>query len=139
MRLWKPRRKQATYSQLVAQANEHAVIHDAEETVGAAWMAGLLEAERQAATARRVCTHMRDTAHDIYRSAKAGRDSEQLAESYHELAASQQALARVRDRQDGLRHFAERERAAWVEAERMRALEVLADREQLEQAGQELR
>jgi hypothetical protein len=53
---------------------------------------------------------MRDTAYEIYRSAKAGRDAERLCESYRELAASQQDLGRVRDRHDGLRQFAEHER-----------------------------
>lgn len=132
---WKSRRRQAAYSRLVAQVAEHDVIRAAEEVVGEAWMAGLAEAEGQAATARRVCTHMRDTAYEIYRSAKDGQDSARLSESYQELAASQQALGRVRDRYDGLRQFAERERAAWVEAERMRALEVLADRDRLAAAA----
>jgi hypothetical protein len=135
MGLWRIRRKRAAYSRLVAQVSEHEVIQAAEEIVGGAWMAGLLEAEGQAATARRVCTHMRDTAYEIYRSAKAGRDAERLSESYRELAASQQDLGRVRDRHDGLCQFAEHERAAWVEAERMRALEVLADRDRLAEAA----
>lgn len=128
---WKSRRKQAAYSRLVAQVSEHDVIRAAEEVVGAAWMAGLLEAEGQAATARRVCTHMRDTAYEVYRSAEAEQDAGRLSESYQELAASQQALGRVRDRHDNLRQFAERERTAWAEAEQMRALEVLADRDRL--------
>lgn len=135
MNPWKSRRKQTTYSQVVAQVFEHEVIQAAEEAVGAAWMAELLEAETEAATARRVCTHMRDTAYEVYRLAKAGRDSAQLAESYLELAASQQALGRIRDRQDSLHQFAERERAAWVEAERVRAQEVLADRDRLAEAA----
>lgn len=136
---WKSRRRQAAYSRLVAQVAEHDVIRAAEEIVGEAWMAGLSEAEGQAATARRVCTHMRDTAYEIYRAAKTARDSERLSESYRELAASQQALGRVRDRYDGVRQFAERERAAWVEAERMRALEVLADRDRLAEAARNAR
>jgi hypothetical protein len=132
---WKSRRRQAAYSRLVTQVAEHDVIRAAEEIVGDAWMAGLAEAEGQAATAQRVCTHMRDTAYETYRAAKAERDAERLSESYRELAASQQALGRVRDRYDGLRQFIERERAAWVEAERMRALEVLADRDRLAEAA----
>ena len=135
MGLWNSRRRQAAYSRLVAQVSEHDVIRAAEEVVGAAWMAGLAEAEGQADRARRVCTHMRDTAYEIYCSAKAANDSEQLSESYRELAASQQALGRVRDRYDNVRKFAERERAAWVEAERQRALEVLADRDRLAEAA----
>lgn len=137
MGLWKTGRKRAAYARLVAQVSEHEVIHAAEEIVGAAWMAGLLEAEGQAATARRVCTHMRDTAYEIYRAAEAERDSERLSDSYRELAASQQALGRVRDRHDSLHEFAERERALWVEAERMRAQEVLADRDRLAVAARE--
>ncbi|NUR58123.1 MAG: hypothetical protein HOV87_05415 [Catenulispora sp.] len=132
---WRFNRRQAAYARLVAQVREHDVVHAAEEIVGAAWMAGLLEAEGQAAAARRVCTHMRDTAYEVYRSAQAGRDSARLSESYQELAASQQALGRVRDRHDGLRQFAERERAAWAEAERTRALEMLADRDRLAEAA----
>ncbi|NUP47293.1 MAG: hypothetical protein HOW97_08260 [Catenulispora sp.] len=132
---WRIRRKQAAYTRLAAQVTEHDVIRAAEEIVGAAWMAGLLEAEEQAAAARRVCTHMRDTAYQVYRSAKAGRDTERLSQSYQELAASQQALGRIRDRHDGLRQFAERERAAWAEAEKLRALEVLADRDRLAEAA----
>ncbi|MEY9928531.1 hypothetical protein ABH926_003170 [Catenulispora sp. GP43] len=131
---WKSRRKQAAYSRLVAQISEHDVIRAAEEVVGAAWMAGLQEAEEQAATARRVCTHMRDLACQAYRSAEAGQDADRLTESYHELAASQQALTRVRDRHDNLRAFAERERAVWAEAERIRALEASADRDRLAEA-----
>lgn len=134
MKAWKHRRKQA-YARLVAQVSEHHVIRDAEEIVGASWMAGLLEAEQQAAAARRVCTHMRDTAYEIYQTAQSARDCDQLTESYRELAASQQALGRVRDRHDNLRQFAERERAAWVEAERLRALEILADQDRLAQAA----
>jgi hypothetical protein len=135
MRLWKSRSKRAAYSRLVAQVSEHDAVHVAEEIVGAAWMAGLLQAEEEAATARRVCTHMRDTAHDIYDSARAGRDSERLSESYRELTDSERALNQVLDRHDSLRQFAERERAAWVEAERTRALEVLADRDRLAEAA----
>ena len=135
MNPWKSNRNQTTYSQVVAQVSEHEVIQAAEETVGTAWMAELREAEAEAATAHRVCTHMRDTAYEIYRSAKDGQDSTQLTESCLELAASQQALGRIRDRQDSLRRFAERERDAWVEAERVRALEVLADRDRLAEAA----
>lgn len=135
MRAWKSRRKQAAYSRLVARVSEHDVIRAAEEAVGAAWMAGLQQAEGQAATARRVCAHMRDTAYEVYNSAKAKQDSELLSESYRELTESQQALGRVRDRHENLRKFAERERAAWVEAERLRALEVLADRDRLAAAA----
>lgn len=80
MRPWKSRRRQTAYSRLAAQAAEHDVIRDAEEIVGAAWMARLREA-------------------------------------------------------GGQRQFAERERAAWVEAERMRALEVLADQDRLAEAA----
>jgi hypothetical protein len=98
-------------------------------------MAGLVEAEGQAAAAQRVCTHMRDTAYEIYRSAESARDTERLSESYRELAASQQALGRVQDRNDGLRQFAEREHAVWEEASRMRAMEMLADRERLAEAA----
>lgn len=83
MRAWKSRKKRAAYSRLAAQVAEHDVIRAAEEVVGAAWMAGVLEA---------------------------GRLSD-------------------------LRQFAERERAAWVEAERARALEVLADRDRLAEAA----
>ena len=93
MKAWKSRRKQAAYSRLVARVSEHDVIRAAEETVGAAWMAGLRQAEGQAATARRVCTHMRDTAYEVYNSAKSGQDSELLSESYRELA---EALPRLR-------------------------------------------
>ena len=132
---WWVRRKQAAYLRLAAQVAEHDVIRAAEEIVGAAWMAGLVEAEGQAATARRVCTHMRDTAYEVYCSAKDGSDTERLSASYQELAASQQALGRIRDRLDGLRQFAERERATWAEAERIRALEVLADRDRLAEAA----
>lgn len=135
MRLWKSRSDRAAYSRLVTQVSEHDVIRAAEEIVGTAWMAGLLEAEGQAATARRVCTHMRDTAYDIYHSALAERDSERLSQSYRELAVSEQALDRIRDRHDNLRQFAERERATWVEAERTRALEVLADQDRLAEAA----
>ncbi|GAA2002070.1 hypothetical protein [Catenulispora subtropica] len=129
------RKRQAAYRQLVRQISEREAVHEAEEIVGAAWMAGLVEAEGQAATARRVCTHMRDSAYEVYRSAKAGSDAQRLSESYRELAASQQALCRVRERHEGLRRFAERERAAWFEAERTRALEVLADRDRLAEAA----
>jgi hypothetical protein len=132
---WWIRRRQAAYRQVVKQVSDHEAVHEAEEIVGAAWMAGLLEAEGQAAAASRVCTHMRDTAYEVYCSAKEGHDTAQLSESYRELAASQQALGRVRDRHDHLRQFAERERAAWTEAERTRALEVLADRDRLAEAA----
>ena len=60
---WKARRRQAAFSRLVAQVSEHDVVWAAEEIVGSAWMAGLADAEGQAATARKVCTHMRDTAY----------------------------------------------------------------------------
>lgn len=132
---WWMRRKHAAYVRLASQMSEHDAIRAAEEIVGAAWMAGLAEAEGQAATARRVCTHMRDAAYELYCSAKDGGDTERLSASYQELAASQQALGRIRDRHDGLRQFAERERAAWAEAERTRALEVLADRDRLAEAA----
>jgi hypothetical protein len=135
MKLWRTRRTRAAYSRLVAEVAEHDVIHAAEDIVGTAWMAGLVEAEGQAAAAQRVCTHMRDTSYEIYRSAESSRDTERLNQSYRELAASQQALGRVRDRHDGLRQFAERERAAWAEAARERAMEVLADRERLAEAA----
>lgn len=49
MGLWKARRRRAAYSRLVAQVSEHDVIWAAEEIVGAAWMAGLTVAEKQAA------------------------------------------------------------------------------------------
>ena len=132
---WKARRRRAAYSRLVAKVSEHDVIWAAEEIVGRAWMAGLTDAEGQAATARKVCTHMRDTAYETYRSAKAEQDSDRLSESYRELAASQQALGRVRDRHNGVRQFAERERTAWEQAEWMRTLEVLADRDLLARAA----
>lgn len=92
MRLWKARRRRAAYARLVAQVSEHDVIQAAERIVGTAWMAGLADAESQAATAQRVT----------------------------------------------LRAFAERERAAWEQAEWMRTLEVLADRDRLRQAQSRL-
>jgi len=49
--------------------------------------------------------------------------------------AAEHVPGRVGDRDAGLRAFVERERAAWVEAERMRALEVLADRDRLAEAA----
>ena len=134
MGLWKARRRRAAYSRLVAQVSEHDVIWAAEEIVGGAWMAGLADAEDAAATAQRVCTHLRDTAYESYRSAKSERDPEQVSASAHELAASRQALGRVDQRCDKLREFAERERAAWEQAEWMRTLEVLADRDRLREA-----
>jgi hypothetical protein len=100
MRPWKSRRKRTAYSRLVAQVAEHDVIRDAEEVVGAAWMARLRDAEAQAVPVRRALGRVRDS-----------------------------------DRHEGLRQFAERERAAWVEAERMRALEVLADQDRLAEAA----
>lgn len=94
---WKARRRRAAYSRLIAKVSEHDVIWAAEEIVGTAWMAGLVDAERQ--------------------------------------AASRRASGRVRDRHEGLRRFAERERAAWEQAEWMRTLEVLADRDLLAEAA----
>lgn len=138
MRLWKARRRRAAYARLVAQVSEHDVIWAAEEIVGTAWMTGLTDAESEAATAKRVCAHMRDAAYESYRSAKSERDLERLSESARELAASRQALGRVDARCDKLRAFAERERAAWEQAAWMRTLEVLADRDRLRQAQSRL-
>lgn len=104
MRPWKSRRKRTAYSRLVAQVAEHDVVRDAEEVVGAAWMARLRDAEGQAVPVRRALGRVRDSDNDS-------------------------------DRHEGLRQFAERERAAWVEAERMRALEVLADQDRLAEAA----
>ena len=98
MGLWKARRRRTEYSQLVAQVSEHDVIWAAERIVGAAWLAGLAEAERQAAARHAPgCGHER--------------------------------------RGNRLRQFVERERVAWEQAERMRALEILADRERLAEAA----
>lgn len=135
---WKARRRRAAYARLVAKVSEHDVIWAAEEIVGAAWMAGLADAENQAATAQRVCAHMRDTAYESYRSAKSEHDVERLSESARELAASRLALGRLDARCDKLREFAERERAAWEQAEWMRTLEVLADRDRLAEAQSRL-
>lgn len=135
---WKARRRRAAYSRLVSEVSEHDVIWAAEEIVGGAWMAGLAEAEHKAATAQRVCTHMRDTAYETYRSAKSERDPDRLSESARELAASRQALGRIDERYGKLREFAERERAAWEQAEWMRTLEVLADRDRLAEAQSRL-
>lgn len=135
MEPWWGRRRRAAYRRTAGQVAAREAVRRAEEIVGAAWMAGLLEAEEQAATAHRICTHMRDTAYEVYRSAQDTRDTDRLAASYRELAASQQALGRIRDRHEGLQAFAARERAAWAEAERTRALELLADRDRLAEAA----
>jgi hypothetical protein len=132
---WWTRRRRAAYRRVAGQVAAREAVRTAEEIVGTAWMAGLQEAEGQAATACRICTHMRDTAYEVYRSAQAARDTDSLTASYRELAASQDALSRIRDRHDGLRAFAARERTAWAEAERTRALEVLADRDRLAEAA----
>jgi hypothetical protein len=138
MGLWKARRRRAAYARLVAKVSEHDVIWAAEEIVGGAWMAGLADAENQATTARQVCTHMRDDAYESYRSAESERDAERLSDSARELAVSRQALGRLDERCDKLREFAERERAAWEQAEWMRTLEVLADRDRLREAQSRL-
>jgi hypothetical protein len=138
MGLWKARRKRAAYARLVAEVTEHDVIWAAEEIVGGAWMTGLSDAEREAATAQRVCAHMRDSALESYLSAKTEQDPEQLSQRARELAVSRQALGRVHERCDKLREFAERERVAWEQAEWMRTLEVLADRDRLVEAQSRL-
>ncbi|GAA2015647.1 hypothetical protein GCM10009839_08710 [Catenulispora yoronensis] len=134
---WRIRRRRAAYSRLVAQISEHEVVAAAEEIVGGAWMEGLRDAENQAETAKRVCTDIRDTAYEAYCSAKSGQDPDRLSESYQELAATQQALGRVRDRHDSLRRFADRERIAWAEAAKTRAQEILTDQELLSAAAYE--
>ena len=95
MELWKARRRRAAYSRLVAQVSEHDVIWAAEEIVGAAWMAGLDEAERQALARQ----HTPDCGHE--------------------------------QRDSRLRQFVEHERVRWEQAERIRMLEILADRDRL--------
>ena len=93
---WKARRRRAAYSRLVAQVSEHDVIWAAEEIVGAAWMAGLTEADRQA-----VARH----------APECGR------------------------RESKMRKFVERERVVWEQAERIRTLEILEDRDRLAAAA----
>jgi hypothetical protein len=135
MRFWGTRRKQAVYSLLLAEVAGKEAVRWAEEVVGAAWLETLSDAERQAAFAQRVCTHMRDTAYEVFRSAETSRDSEQIEASHRELTASQQALTRVRDQHDGMRRFAGRQRMAWATAARDRTKEALADRERLVRAA----
>jgi hypothetical protein len=95
MGLWKARRRRAAYSRLVAEVSEHDVIWAAEEIVGAAWIAGLAEAEKQAAAR-----------HAPGCERRAGR----------------------------LRKFIEHERVVWEQAERIRTLEILEDRDRLAEA-----
>jgi hypothetical protein len=98
MGLWKARRRRAAYSRLVSQVSEHDVIWAAEEIVGAAWMAGLVKAEEEAAARHAPgCGHER-------------RDSR-------------------------LRRFVENERVVWEQAERIRTLEILEDRDRLAAAA----
>lgn len=101
MGLWKAWRQRAAYARLVAQVSEHDVIRTAEEIVGTAWIAGLEEAEKQAA------------------------------------ARHAQGCGR-RHGDSRLRQFVERERVAWEQAERMRRLEVLHDRNRLAAAARAL-
>jgi hypothetical protein len=131
MRLWGTRRKQATYSRLLAEAAGNEAVRVAEELVGAVWLATLAEAQEQAEFATKVCTHMRDTAHQVLRTAEATRDAGQIEAGRHELRESQEALARIRERRDGVLRFVGRQRTAWATAAKSRTLEALADRERL--------
>lgn len=96
MGLWKARRRRAAYSRLVAEVSEHDVIWAAEEIVGAAWIAGLAEAEQQ--------------------------------------AAARHAPGCGHERHSRLRKFIEHERVVWEQAERIRTLEILEDRDRLAEA-----
>lgn len=131
MRFWESRRKQDMYSRLLAEVAAKEAVRAAEEVVGGAWMETLSDAEREAALAQRVCTHMRDTAYEVYRTAETTRDSEQIVASQRELAESQKALAKISDQHDGVRRFVGRQRTAWATAARDRAREALSDRERL--------
>lgn len=62
-----------------------------------------------------------------------------LADAESQLATARQAPGSVIEaRREKLREFAERERAAWEQAEWMRTLEVLADRDRLREARSRL-
>lgn len=135
MRFWGTHRKQATYSRLLAEVAANEAVRAAEEVVGAAWLDTLTEAEEQAAFATKVCTHMRETAHQLVRAAEASRDAGQVESGLRELAASQESLAKMREQQDCVQRFVGRQRTVWATAARTRALEALGDRERLVEAA----
>lgn len=131
MRLWGTRRKQATYSRLLTEAAGNEAVRTAEELVGSVWLATLAEAEDQAEFATKVCTHMRDTAYQVLRTAESSHDTGRIDEGRHELRESQEALARIQERRDGVLRFVGRQRTTWATAAKARTLEALADRERL--------
>ena len=135
MRFWGTRKRQAAYSRLLVEIADNEVVRTAEELVAEAWMETLSEVEEQAAFATKVCTHMRDTAFQVFRSAQSTRDALRIESSQRELTASQQALARIRDQHDGVLRFVGGQRTSWAKAAKDRALAALQDRERLVEAA----
>jgi hypothetical protein len=132
---------QAGYRKMLAEAASREAVRAAEEVVGDAWLATLSDAVEQTAADQRVCTHMRDTAYMVVKSAESGRESGresgEISASHKELAVSQRALAQVRRRHAVMRQFADQERQAWAVAAKARRLEAIAERDRLRAASPE--
>lgn len=128
---------QAGYRRMLAEAASREAVRAAEEVVGDAWLATLSDAVEQTAAEQRVCTHLRDTAYMVVKSAESGRGSGEISASHKELAVSQRALAQVRRRHAVMRQFADQERQAWAAAAKARRLEAIAERDRLQAASPE--
>lgn len=135
MEFWRSTDKQAAYSRLLAEIAGNEAVREAEEAVGEAWLATLSAAEEEAATARKVCTRVRDSAYEVLRSAEADRDQGRITAGNRELAASQRALVQVRGRHEAIRRFAGQEHAASATAAQARSAGALADRQRLVEAA----
>jgi hypothetical protein len=135
MGMWGRRRARANYRRVVAEVARNAVVGEAESIVAALWVDGLLQAERQAAVARKVGTHMRDTAYAEVAAAQSGGDRQRLEAGYLDLAASQRALGQLNDRYESVRKFTDRERQVWQNAGEARTRQADTDRRRLADAA----
>src|SRR5882672_2501295 len=109
MRRRKGTRVTGAYARTLREVAGRDAVREAEEVVNASWMLGLLHAENQAATAKKVCAHMCAAAHEVVRAALLSHDPEQFADGCRELAASQRDLTRTTARHEGVREFASQE------------------------------
>jgi hypothetical protein len=138
MEFWRSTDKQAAYSRLLSEIAGNEAIREAEQVVGGAWLATLAAAEEEAATARKVCTHIRDKAYEALRAAEADRDQDRINVGNRELAASQRALVQIRGRHEAIRRFTGQENAACAAAARTRSTGALADKQRLVEAANDV-